>query len=120
MANRRTHSTAPPFVIIWHFQVRPGREAEFEKAYGEDGEWVKLFRRGRGFLRTELYHESRKRRRYLTIDYWDSQESYATFRRQAVDEFEALDKRCEALTVSEIYLGSFVSDTRVRLREIAG
>ena len=32
------------FVVLWEFEVKPGREERFERVYGADGEWAQLFR----------------------------------------------------------------------------
>jgi len=55
-------------VILWRYRSRPGGEAEFEAAYGDDGTWVRFFRSGRGFLGSELMRGSDGT--YLTIDRW--------------------------------------------------
>ena len=46
--------TEPVFVVVWEFDIRAGAEEAFLEAYGVDGEWARLFRRGTGFLRVEL------------------------------------------------------------------
>lgn len=74
---------------------------EFEQAYGVDGEWVKLFRRAPGYLRTELIRDRENPLRYLTIDSWESEDAYAAFRSQFSKEFAALDAKCAAWTTSE-------------------
>ena len=33
-------------VIVWEFRVRPGRAAGFERAYGPNGDWARLFQHG--------------------------------------------------------------------------
>ena len=94
-------------VFIWEFRVKTGREAEFEQAYGPNGEWAELFRRGAGYLGTELLRDEADPRRYLTIDRWTSSAAYEAFRSQWADEYVRLDQRCEALTESEAALGSW-------------
>lgn len=96
-----------PFVYVWSFEVREGSEAEFEAAYGPKGEWVQLFRRAPGYLFTELLRDQATRRRYVTIDRWNSRAAYDEFRDNYSIEFEELDARCAALTVSETAIGNF-------------
>ena len=96
-------------MTIWEFRVKPGREPEFERVYRSEGEWAQLFRRGEGFIRTELFTDIEIEGRYITIDHWTSEELYDSFRRQNEDDYAALDLRCEALTQSEKHLGSFLS-----------
>ena len=96
-----------PYVYVWEFEVRPGCEAEFERNYGPEGSWVTLFRTAGGHLDTTLLRDVDQGRRYLTIDRWESEASYRSFRTARALEFTALDARCEALTVSERELGRF-------------
>ena len=95
------------FVYIWEFQVKPGSEAAFEQAYGPDGDWVQLFRKARGYLRTELLRDTDKPNRYVTVDHWQSEAAQRNFRQKFAGEFEAIDKKCEALTESETLIGHF-------------
>jgi heme-degrading monooxygenase HmoA len=103
-------SPAPVFdhyVYVWRFQVRPGCEAQFEKTYGPNGEWVGLFGRAPGYLRTELLRDKTAPGRYLTIDYWESELSHRQFRQQFDSEFRQLDQLCEHMTDSEVLVGHF-------------
>jgi hypothetical protein len=47
--------------------------------------------------------------RYLTLDYWKSEEEFRRFREQNLAEYERLDKEFEGLTESETHLGAFWS-----------
>lgn len=94
-------------VRVWEFRVLPGRRKKFERTYGPGGEWVQLFKKGKGYLRTELFRDAGKGGRYLTVDYWISKSAYETFRRKFDREFRILDKECESLTKEEKTLGSF-------------
>jgi heme-degrading monooxygenase HmoA len=102
------------YVYVWEFVVRPGRETEFERFFGADGEWVKLFQRAGGFISTELDRDARDPRRYITIDYWESPESYEKFRRDFADEWQAIDDRGGQLTEEENHLGAFICVSRAR------
>lgn len=88
------------FTRTWRFRAAPGREADFEKAYGPDGDWAKLFWHGAGFLGTQL-RRTKNEGEYLTIDLWESAEAWETFRRDFSDEYQALDARCDKLTSLE-------------------
>ena len=89
--------------IEWEFLPAPGREAEFLRAYGADGDWVLLFRRGDGYLGTELLPLPLPGRAgwYRTVDRWESEAAYAAFRAAQADKYAALDLACEALTAAE-------------------
>ena len=97
----------PPYLYVWEYRVRAGREAEFLEAYGPQGTWVQLFRRAPGFVRTELHRDRVQPERFLTLDYWESEESWQAFRSQFRSEYEAIDARCAALTLSEHEIGKF-------------
>ena len=31
------------FLVLWEFEVKPGREKRFERVYGPDGDWASCF-----------------------------------------------------------------------------
>lgn len=95
------------YVYAWEFLVEPSQLEAFERAYGPDGEWVSLFRRADGYLRTELYRDRSQPARYVTVDHWRSKADWEAFRARHAREFEALDARCEELTLSEREIGRF-------------
>jgi heme-degrading monooxygenase HmoA len=96
------------YVIVWAFRPRPGREPEFEQAYGPGGGWATLFREAPAYLGTELLRAVGGPGRYLTVDRWQSRAAYEAFRAARPAEYEALDQACEALTSSEERVGDFV------------
>ena len=91
-------------VILWRFRARPGREAEFEAAYGDDGPWVRFFRTGRGFLGTELMRATDGT--YLTVDRWDTEDAYRAFRDAWASQYAEIDARCRRLTIEETLIGA--------------
>lgn len=93
---------------VWEFHVPTGAESEFRRLYGPDGSWVRLFRRGPGHIETLLLRDATTPGRYVTVDRWESAAAYRAFRERFADEYEALDRVCEALTDGEASLGSFV------------
>ncbi len=95
------------YVAVWEFLVKPGSERTFEKVYGPEGDWVRLFRRAEGHLSTELYRDAKNAQRYLTVDRWVSLPSYEAFRLQFAEEHKLLDAACESLTEREMPLGAF-------------
>jgi heme-degrading monooxygenase HmoA len=97
------------YVIIWEFEPKDDSVHEFEAAYGPHGVWPALFRKGEGYIRTELLHDLSDARRYLTIDYWTSREAYDAFCKHRAGEYEAIDRRCESLTSREVYVGAFTT-----------
>jgi heme-degrading monooxygenase HmoA len=96
-----------PYVYVWEFIVFADHASAFEHTYGASGEWVQLFRRGSGYLRSELYRDRSRPERFITIDYWESKEDWDAFRTRFAEEFERLDARCAAWTRSEVEIGRF-------------
>ena len=93
------------YIYLWRFVVRPGSEAAFEAAYGPDGEWVRLFREADGYLGTWLLRDQAAPYTYLTVDRWASREAWESFRAARSADWEAIDRRCQALTEREEEIG---------------
>jgi hypothetical protein len=56
--------------ITWQFEVKKGREAEFEEMYGVDGEWTAMNRHTRSYLGSSFLRDQSLTSRYLVIEYW--------------------------------------------------
>jgi heme-degrading monooxygenase HmoA len=93
------------FTAVWKFVVREGALREFERHYGRDGTWASLFHKARGYLGTELYRSVANAGEYVTVDRWVDEVAYRAFREEHAAEYEALDRECEALTVTEERMG---------------
>ena len=89
------------WVIIWQFKVSPISQSIFEQYYGQDGEWVQLFRQHPGYLWSKLYQDVQEKNTYLTCDYWRSLKSYKEFKEQFRQPYQELDIYCEKLTTAE-------------------
>ena len=92
--------------IFWRYLVKPDRIDAFERVYGPEGDWAQFFRRGNGYLGTQLFREIGPGRRYVTIDEWDSESEYQGFRASHLEEYEAIDRVCEDYTEVEEQLGT--------------
>ena len=98
-------------VSIWRYRVAEGCEREFERIYGPDGDWAKLFGRAAGYLGTELLRGGDGS--YVTLDRWQDHASLDSFRSAYGDDYLTLDAACEALTAEEAAVGIFeVADPR--------
>ena len=97
----------PCYLAVWEFRVKPESIAEFERVYGPEGQWARLFRRSNEYLGTELLQDRECPGRYLTIDRWASHEALQRFKQEFAAKYAALDKKCERLTESEDLLGDF-------------
>jgi hypothetical protein len=90
------------YVVEWDFLPAPGREAEFAETYGPNGVWVRLFRKGQGYVGTELLGLADRPGWYRTIDRWRSESDYAHFRSEFATEYAQIDSASERLTAMEI------------------
>lgn len=93
--------------ILWEYQLKPDKRAEFESMYSPKGTWATLFHKGAGYLGTELLRDETNPYRYLTIDHWNSREDYEGFLSRWHKEYNELDTQCEGLTESESCIGKF-------------
>ena len=94
-------------MVVWEFRIGSGKRREFQKVYGSEGVWAKLFRHGEGYIRTDLMRDLRTPGRYLTLDFWASREAYARFKKENRAEYHAIDEKCGSLTESEVKVGEF-------------
>jgi heme-degrading monooxygenase HmoA len=93
--------------LVFSYEVRDA--AEFERAYGIDGEWAEFFGRGRGYIGTELLRDVEVAGRYLVVDRWESADAYNAF---VAEHREAYMERVDAtrfLYDSELRFGTFES-----------
>jgi hypothetical protein len=95
------------FVTLWEFEVKRGCEELFEKSYGPEGAWVRLFRQDRRYLGTRLFREVGAERVYLTLDCWESRQAYEEFREKRAAEYARIDTYCERITAREAKVGEF-------------
>ena len=61
--------------------------ADFERAYGPEGEWAQFFRAGPGYVGTELLRDAELSGRYLVVDRWESRDAYNAFVESHRDEY---------------------------------
>ena len=94
-------------MVMWEFHVRKGMKKRFEKAYGTDGDWVKLFEQDESYIKSELVHGAKVEPTYVTLDFWASQRAYDAFRKQHLAEYRTLDQKCEEMTENEREIGRF-------------
>lgn len=103
------------YVIVWEFRVRQEKETEFVEQYGPEGSWARLFRRSGGYIRTELVRNVADRLRFLTLDYWQTEEEFNDFQQRNLAEYQRLDKELEGLTEKEARLGAFSTKNLPRI-----
>jgi len=93
--------------VVWRFEPKPARREEFERAYGRDGAWARLFSRDPAYVETILLRDAVCEGSYLCMDKWTSLSAYEAFKEKHRAEYEALDRECESLTAEEIRIGIF-------------
>jgi hypothetical protein len=78
--------------IMWQFDVKAGRETEFEQLYGADGAWTAMNRHTRSYLGSSFLNDQAETSRYIVIEYWSEMlvsEPARGVRSTAVAAFEA-------------------------------
>jgi heme-degrading monooxygenase HmoA len=94
-------------VRIWRYRVAADRCAGFERIYGSDGDWARLFRLADGYLGTQLLRDPLEPGIYATLDRWRSAADFQAFLARFGAQYAALDAACDALTVEETDLGQY-------------
>ena len=97
------------FLTLWEYEVKRGSEELFERQYGPEGEWVRLFRRDARYRGTRLLRDVGAERVYVTMDMWESRTAYEEFREKWAEEYAQIDEKCEMLTSAETQLSEFES-----------
>jgi heme-degrading monooxygenase HmoA len=95
------------FVALWEFEVKPGGEERFERVYGPNGDWAKLFRSDSNYQETRLLRDATRAAMYLTLDFWNSRQAYERFMESHAAEYKKLDADGESLTLRETKIGWF-------------
>jgi len=93
--------------LVFSYEVHDA--PEFERVYGNDGDWAQFFRQGRGFIGTELLRDVEAPGRYLVIDRWESAGAYNAF---VAEHREDYMERVDATRFhydSELRFGTFES-----------
>lgn len=107
MTDELLPNRASRFAYAWQYLIDPARRNEFLAAYGPDGAWVRLFTRDSNYFGTVLLSDADNDSRFVTIDYWLSRDARDAFRTVHASDFSSLDRKCEAYTVTEEFLGDF-------------
>src|SRR5207302_11375650 len=95
--------------IVWQFDVKPGREADFERFYGADGDWTAVNRHSRSYLGSSFLRDQSRTSRYLVIEYWSEMLVYEEHKVYRRDEIATLDVRRNELVAKVEPLGVFTA-----------
>jgi heme-degrading monooxygenase HmoA len=96
-------------VIALVFSYDVHETAEFERVYGPDGDWAAFFRKGRGYVGTELLRDVEAPGRYLVIDRWESADAYNAFVAEQREEYMERVDGTRFHYDSELRFGTFES-----------
>jgi hypothetical protein len=100
--------------VVWQFQVKAGKQVEFEKFYGADGEWSRLARRSRSFLGSSFLRDHVESTHYLLIEYWSEMVVFEKHRASFVKETLTIEQQreelCESITPMGLFTGLDVPD----------
>ena len=95
------------FIILWKFHAIPESRSEFESIYSPNGAWAQLFKKGTGYLGTELLRDAAHAHVYITLDRWASKRDYESFYSHYEREYRVLDAKCKNLTRGESLIGTW-------------
>jgi quinol monooxygenase YgiN len=95
--------------IVWHFDVRPGNETEFEQFFGADGEWTAANRHSRSYLGSSFLRDQSRPSRYLVVEYWSEMLVYEQHKTYPGRTIANLDARLNELVASTEPLGVFTA-----------
>jgi heme-degrading monooxygenase HmoA len=93
--------------IVWEFIVKEQARGQFELAYGPGGAWSELFARCPGFRGTTLLRDTKNPRRYLTIEFWDTEAQRGQMLAERKAEYANLDAAFADWTESKTEVGIF-------------
>jgi hypothetical protein len=92
------------FKTIWQYQINLAFTKDFTENYKTDGNWAQLFKKSPNYLKTDFFKLEDKEDIFLTIDYWQNENSFKVFKINFKLEYDLLDKKCEKFTLEEIKL----------------
>jgi hypothetical protein len=95
--------------IVWQFDVRSGRNAEFEEFYGANGAWTSMNRRSRSYLGSSFLSDQNVASRYLIVEYWSEMLVYERHQANQQHDIDELEARRKDLVVSIEPLGVFTA-----------
>ena len=88
-------------IRVWRYDVRDGSAGAFERIYGHDGAWARIFSLADGYVGTELYRAVETPGRYLTVDTFTDDASWRRFLIEHRVAYDDLDQQTSGLTLVE-------------------
>ena len=88
-------------IRVWEYAVAEDSVGDFEREYGADGAWARLFASSSGFEGTDLFVSLSRPGRYLTVDRFTDEAAWDRFQAEHRDAYLRLDAETEGLAVDE-------------------
>ena len=88
-------------VRVWRYDVPTDVREEFEREYGPEGSWAKLFAASPGFLGTSLYIDVGSATTYVTVDLFADDEAWLLFRAEHDTAYQEIGARLRHLTAAQ-------------------
>jgi heme-degrading monooxygenase HmoA len=98
------------FVRIWEYDAPEESVDRFIAAYGPFGDWARLFARGDGFVRTELFRSTQTATRFITVDVWSSEAAWQAFLHNWGARYAELDTALQSLAAGGTLLAEGGAD----------
>ena len=95
--------------VVWQFDVKKERNAEFEELYGAEGEWTRLNRPTRSYLGSSFLRDQSRASRYLLVEYWSEMVVYEQHRAYQSEAFATLEARRNTLVDAFEPVGIFTA-----------
>ena len=93
--------------VVFQFEVKPGRQAEFEQLHGADGEWTALSRQSRSFIGSSFLREFSTAPRYLLVEYWSEMVVYERHLKHFEAHVQRLDRDRADMVLTTVPLGIY-------------
>ena len=95
--------------IMWQFDVKAGRESEFEELYGADGAWTAMNRHTRSYLGSSFLKDQNRPLRYIVIEYWSEMLVSEPARGSGMTAVAAFEEKRTALVETVEPMGVFTA-----------
>ena len=95
--------------VVWQFDVKDERKAEFEELYGAHGAWTVMNRQTRSYLGSSFLRDQNRSSRYLLVDYWSEMVVYEQHRSYQAEAIASLEALRDALVESFEPLGVYTA-----------
>ncbi|MGC8878869.1 MAG: antibiotic biosynthesis monooxygenase family protein [Anaerolineae bacterium] len=102
--------------MIREFVVREEARCRFELVYGPGGAWSKIFAHCPGFRGTALLRDTKNPRRYLAIDFWDTEDEWEQALAERKAEYASVKATFEGWSESRTEVGIFRVLTEATIR----